>query len=121
MLETTAQIIVEDQSPMGGFEGAPIQVVPISAPFEIQEQPALEAQDSMQLEPDLTVEINLDGKLVGADDFDPEKARMIEESISVSEDELKEKESQEKDADDSSSKSKRAHIVTGKQIGRAHV
>ena len=108
MLETTAQIIVEDQSPMGGFEGAPIQVVPISAPFEIQEQPALEVQDSMQLEPDLTVEINLDGKLVGADDFDPEKARMIEESISVSEDELKEKESQEKDADDSSSKSKKS-------------
>lgn len=108
MLETTAQIIVEDQSPMGGFEGAPIQVVPISAPFEIQEQPALEVQDSMQLEPDLTVEINLDGKLVGADDFDPEKARMIEESISVSEDELKEKESQEKDADDSSSKSNKS-------------
>ncbi len=118
MLETTAQIIVEDQLPIDdSLQGSSIQIVPISGPFEIQEghsvphfqeAPSLEVQDSAEIgeNPNLILEINLDGQLAGAPDFDPEKARMIEESISVSEDELHDKEKEQSKADDSSKSKK---------------
>lgn len=118
MLETTAQIIVEDQLPIDdSLQGSSIQIVPISGPFEIQEghsvphfqeAPSLEVQDSAEIgeNPNLILEINLDGQLAGAPNFDPEKARMIEESISVSEDELHDKEKEQSKADDSSKSKK---------------
>lgn len=114
MLETTAQIIVEDQLPIDdSLQGSSIQIVPISGPFEIQEghsvphfqeAPSLEVQDSAEIgeNPNLILEINLDGQLVGAPGFNKEEAekaeraaaaaKKIEDSISVSED--------DKEADD---------------------
>ena len=135
MLETTAQIIVEDQLPIDdSLQGSPIQIVPISGPFEIQEghsiphfqqAPALEVQDSVEMKenPNLILEINLDGQLAGAPDFDPEKARMIEESISVSEDELKEKEQDKDKADDSAKSKKRERKRPRKELmmNRVHL
>lgn len=109
MLETTAQIIVDEQQGMGG----PIHLVPITPPMPIQEapievveshEPTITVDDPKAGEPDLILEVNFDGQLLGAPDFDPNVAAQ-QEAIVVTDDEDKEEkdEKDEKEADDTES------------------
>jgi hypothetical protein len=116
MLETTAQLIVEEQPMEGHLEGGPIQLIPISAPFTLPsaEEGGIEVEDSKSEEPQLEVEapadgsvdlikeINLSNRLVGADDFDPQQDALRDkiESITVSEDDGDDKDKLEADEND---------------------
>jgi ElaB/YqjD/DUF883 family membrane-anchored ribosome-binding protein len=101
MLETTAQIIVDEQQGMGG----PIHLVPITppmpaiqeAPIEVVEshEPIITVDDPKAGEPNLILEVNLDGQLLGAPDFDPNVA--AQEAIVVTDEDDEDDEDDKED------------------------
>ncbi len=102
MLENkTAQMVVEPN--LNGAVLTPIEILP-NQPIEVVDQAlpeeSLVITDDGNSEPDLIVEVNLDGKLLGAADFDPEKEKELISVVDDSEEDDKDK----SEADDSDAK-----------------